>query len=202
MSTFDSVDESIIKGLGDKEAVKLLHKLIYAEAKRLAKVESYHKLFVEGASKTDKIGNKEEAEKICNQVLINLRARIRADEARKGVKKDSKSNKKKPLPDKVTDWCTFPRYLCEIYVVEGDSAGGSAKQGADKRFQAIMPTKGKILNVEKQKIGRVLASETLEIFNDAIGVSLNIPYKEKDLNYGKIIIMSDADELNKLCPFI
>lgn len=139
------------------------------------------------------VENQEESEKICNQLLINLRARIRADEARKGIKKESKSKNSKPLPDKVTDWCTYPREFCEIYIVEGDSAGGSAKQGRNTKFQAVMPTKGKILNVEKQKDNRITASETLQIFNDAIGVSFNGTYNEKNLNYGKIIIMSDAD---------
>jgi DNA gyrase/topoisomerase IV subunit B len=77
--------------------------------------------------------------------------------------------------------------------VEGDSAGGSAKQARDRRFQSIMPSKGKIMNTEKQKLENVLASEELKIFNTAIGTGVLDNYNEKDLKYDKIIILSDAD---------
>ncbi|MNM71277.1 DNA topoisomerase 4 subunit B [compost metagenome] len=81
----------------------------------------------------------------------------------------------------------------EFIVVEGDSAGGSAKQARDRRFQTIMPSKGKIMNTEKQKLENVLASEELKIFNTAIGTGTLDNYKEEDMKYDKIIIMSDAD---------
>ncbi|EFG86500.1 DNA topoisomerase IV subunit B domain protein [Clostridium carboxidivorans P7] len=77
--------------------------------------------------------------------------------------------------------------------MEGDSAGGSAKQARDRRFQTIMPSKGKIMNTEKQKLENVLGSEELKIFNTAIGTGVLQNYKEQDLKYNKIIIMSDAD---------
>ena len=77
--------------------------------------------------------------------------------------------------------------------MEGDSAGGSAKQARDRRFQTIMPSKGKIMNTEKQKLENVLASEELRIFNAAIGTGTLDNYKEENLKYDKIIIMSDAD---------
>jgi topoisomerase-4 subunit B len=77
--------------------------------------------------------------------------------------------------------------------VEGDSAGGSAKQARDRRFQTIMPSKGKIMNTEKQKLENVLGSEELKIFNSAVGTGILDNYNEKDLKYDKIIIMSDAD---------
>lgn len=81
----------------------------------------------------------------------------------------------------------------EFIVVEGDSAGGSAKQARDRRFQTIMPSKGKIMNTEKQKLENVIASEELKIFNTAIGTGILDNYNEEDLKYDKIIIMSDAD---------
>ncbi len=83
--------------------------------------------------------------------------------------------------------------MTEFIVVEGDSAGGSAKQARDRRFQSIMPSKGKIMNTEKQKIENVLGSEELKIFNTAIGTGVLDNYKEQDLKYDKIIILSDAD---------
>lgn len=83
--------------------------------------------------------------------------------------------------------------VTEFIVVEGDSAGGSAKQARDRRFQSIMPSKGKIMNTEKQKIENVLGSEELKIFNTAIGTGVLDNYKEEDLKYDKIIILSDAD---------
>ena len=90
--------------------------------------------------------------------------------------------------------CTMKdKTVNEFIVVEGDSAGGSAKQARDRRFQTIMPSKGKIMNTEKQKLENVLASEELKIFNTAIGTGTLDNYKEEDLKYDKIIIMSDAD---------
>ena len=91
------------------------------------------------------------------------------------------------------DKTNFTNTVNEFIVVEGDSAGGSAKQARDRRFQTIMPSKGKIMNTEKQKLENVLASEELKIFNTAIGTGTLDNYKEEDLKYDKIIIMSDAD---------
>jgi len=85
------------------------------------------------------------------------------------------------------------REFTEFIVVEGDSAGGSAKQARDRRFQTIMPSKGKIMNTEKQKLENVLASEELRIFNTAIGTGVLENFKPEELKYGKIIILSDAD---------
>lgn len=118
---------------------------------------------------------------------------------REKIKKINDAEKKKigkgaaPLAGKIAV-CTLkePRY-CEFIVVEGDSAGGSAKQARDRRFQTIMPSKGKIMNTEKQKLENVLGSEELKIFNTAIGTGILDNYKEEDLRYDKIIIMSDAD---------
>ena len=98
-----------------------------------------------------------------------------------------------PLAGKVAVCTLKNKDVNEFIVVEGDSAGGSAKQARDRRFQTIMPSKGKIMNTEKQKLENVLASEELKIFNAAVGTGTLDNYNEDDLKYNKIIIMSDAD---------
>ncbi|GKX65436.1 DNA gyrase/topoisomerase IV subunit B [Inconstantimicrobium mannanitabidum] len=115
------------------------------------------------------------------------------------IKKINEAEKKKigkgtsPLAGKVAVCTLKDNTVNEFIVVEGDSAGGSAKQARDRRFQTIMPSKGKIMNTEKQKLENVIASEELKIFNTAVGTGTLDNYKEEDLKYDKIIIMSDAD---------
>lgn len=118
---------------------------------------------------------------------------------REKIKKINEAEKKKvgkgtaPLAGKIAVCTLKDSSLCEFIVVEGDSAGGSAKQARDRRFQTIMPSKGKIMNTEKQKLENVLGSEELKIFNTAIGTGILDNYNENELKYDKIIIMSDAD---------
>ena len=136
--------------------------------------------------------NKEVATSLINNALA-------AAQRREKIKKITESEKKKtgkgtaPLAGKVAVCTLKDNTVNEFIVVEGDSAGGSAKQARDRRFQTIMPSKGKIMNTEKQKLENVLASEELKIFNTAIGTGTLENYKEEDLKYDKIIIMSDAD---------
>ena len=136
--------------------------------------------------------NKELASVIINNAL-------EAAKRRDKIKKINEAEKKKigkgtsPLAGKVAVCTLKNREVNEFIVVEGDSAGGSAKQARDRRFQTIMPSKGKIMNTEKQKLENVLASEELKIFNTAVGTGTLDNYKEEDLKYNKIIIMSDAD---------
>jgi topoisomerase-4 subunit B len=124
---------------------------------------------------------------------------LEAAKRRDKIKKINEAEKKKigkgtaPLAGKVAVCTLKDKTVNEFIVVEGDSAGGSAKQARDRRFQTIMPSKGKIMNTEKQKLENVLASEELKIFNTAIGTGTLDNYKEEDLKYDKIIIMSDAD---------
>jgi len=118
---------------------------------------------------------------------------------REKIKKINDAERKKigkgaaPLAGKVAVCTLKDPSICEFIVVEGDSAGGSAKQARDRRFQTIMPSKGKIMNTEKQKLENVLGSEELKIFNVAVGTGVLDNYIEADLKYDKIIIMSDAD---------
>ncbi len=136
--------------------------------------------------------NKDLATTIINNAL-------EAAKRRDKIKKINEAEKKKigkgtaPLAGKVAVCTLKDRNVNEFIVVEGDSAGGSAKQARDRRFQTIMPSKGKIMNTEKQKLENVLASEELKIFNTAVGTGTLDNYKEEDLKYDKIIIMSDAD---------
>ncbi|MCI7443120.1 MAG: type IIA DNA topoisomerase subunit B [Clostridium sp.] len=136
--------------------------------------------------------NKELATNIINNAL-------QAAQRREKIKKINEAEKKKvgkgtaPLAGKVAVCTMKDNSVNEFIVVEGDSAGGSAKQARDRRFQTIMPSKGKIMNTEKQKLENVLASEELRLFNAAIGTGTLDNYKEENLKYNKIIIMSDAD---------
>lgn len=136
--------------------------------------------------------HKELATTIMNNALA---AALRRDK----IKKINEAEKKKigkgtaPLAGKVAVCTMKDNTVNEFIVVEGDSAGGSAKQARDRRFQTIMPSKGKIMNTEKQKLENVLASEELRLFNAAIGTGTLDNYKEENLKYDKIIIMSDAD---------
>ena len=136
--------------------------------------------------------NKELASNIINNAL-------QAAQRREKIKKINDAEKKKigkgtaPLAGKVAVCTLKDKTVNEFIVVEGDSAGGSAKQARDRRFQTIMPSKGKIMNTEKQKLENVLASEELKLFNTAVGTGTLDNYKEENLKYDKIIIMSDAD---------
>lgn len=136
--------------------------------------------------------NKDLASNIMNNAL---QAALRRDK----IKKINDAEKKKigkgtaPLAGKIAVCTMKDTSVTEFIVVEGDSAGGSAKQARDRRFQTIMPSKGKIMNTEKQKLENVLASEELRLFNAAIGTGTLDNYNEENLKYDKIIIMSDAD---------
>ena len=133
-----------------------------------------------------------EARLIVNKALVASHARFAARKAKELTRRKSLIESTS-LPGKLAD-CTFTDpALCEIYIVEGDSAGGSAKQARDRRFQAILPLKGKILNVEKARINKILANEEILAIIAAIGTGIAEDFSIENSRYNRIIIMTDAD---------
>jgi len=136
--------------------------------------------------------NPDIARPVVEKVLQTVRARLAAKRARElARKKDSLDSIS--LPGKLADCTEKNSEVAEIFIVEGDSAGGSAKQGRDRRFQAILPLRGKILNVEKANIHRILSNQEIRNIAAALGCGLGFDFSREKLRYHKVIIMTDAD---------
>lgn len=130
--------------------------------------------------------------RILDRVIQAAKARLAAKKAREMVRRKS-ALEASTLPGKLADCSTKKREKSELFIVEGDSAGGSAKQARDREFQAILPLRGKILNVEKSSLDKVLKSDTISDIITALGTGIDDDFDISKSRYGKIFIMTDAD---------
>ena len=140
------------------------------------------------------VENKEVANSIVAKALKEAQAREQARKAREQARMDKKDKGEKNISAKLAPTSEKNKDINELYLVEGDSAGGSAKQGRDRRYQAILPLRGKVLNTEKANAESALKNEEIATMIYTIGADYGVNFDLKKCNYKKIIIMTDADD--------
>ncbi len=136
--------------------------------------------------------NQREGRKIVEKCMTSMRAREAAKKARDLVRSGPSLLESSTLPGKLAD-CSIHGENAEIFIVEGDSAGGSAKQGRDRHFQAILPLRGKILNTERARLDKILDNNEVKALISALGTGIHEDFNLENLRYNRVIIMTDAD---------
>ena len=142
--------------------------------------------------------NEKELKAIAEKAINARKARNAAKKAREAIRGKAEKKAVLKLPSKLTDCWSKDRAKCEIFIVEGDSAGGNMKTGKDNEFQAVLPVRGKILNIQKAAVDKIMANAEIRDMIKAFGLDLNVKtgkvlFDESKLRYGKIIISADAD---------
>ena len=137
--------------------------------------------------------NQTTGDSIANRVILSAQARIASRHAKEAVQRKTNISHRLNLPGKLSDCATTDKNKAELFICEGDSAGGSSKQARDRKTQAILPIRGKILNVQTATMAKILANTEIQNIISAVGTGLSPKFDYRKLRYGKIIIMTDAD---------